>query len=167
MQSHLLMPAPILSCLPQFLRHPMYAATILMLWAAPVMVRETACLLLPACLPSLTSAPPMHSLLSCPPAGRPSQPASKPASQPASEPACLPNIHCCLLACLLQSLGHLLLAVFLTSYILLAIPWEEADIMQDLGPAYAHYRAAVPALIPSVRPYAPQPAKRAKEDKVL
>jgi methanethiol S-methyltransferase len=44
--------------------------------------------------------------------------------------------------------GHLLFAAAATGYILAGIWFEERDLMRSLGPAYASYRASVPALIP-------------------
>jgi len=43
---------------------------------------------------------------------------------------------------------HLLFALGVTAYILLAIQWEERDLVRLLGPAYAEYRRRVPMLIP-------------------
>ncbi len=44
--------------------------------------------------------------------------------------------------------GHLLLAVGMTAYILIAIQYEERDLVQILGDDYAQYREKVPMLIP-------------------
>jgi protein-S-isoprenylcysteine O-methyltransferase Ste14 len=47
-----------------------------------------------------------------------------------------------------MTLGHLMLAVGMTAYILIAIRYEERDLVQILGDDYAHYREKVPMLIP-------------------
>jgi steroid 5-alpha reductase family enzyme len=54
-----------------------------------------------------------------------------------------------------MSAGHLLLAAFLTAYMLVAIPIEERDLSDLYGEQYAQYRRRVPALLP--RPRALQP----------
>lgn len=48
--------------------------------------------------------------------------------------------------------GHLLVSVFMTAYILVAIPLEERDLAATLGNAYRHYRERVPKLLPFTRP---------------
>jgi methanethiol S-methyltransferase len=47
-----------------------------------------------------------------------------------------------------MSAGHLLLAMFLTGYMLIAIPIEERDLADAYGEPYEQYRRRVPALIP-------------------
>jgi protein-S-isoprenylcysteine O-methyltransferase Ste14 len=47
-----------------------------------------------------------------------------------------------------MTLGHLMLAVGMTAYILIAIRYEERDLVQILGDDYAQYRKKVPMLIP-------------------
>jgi len=61
--------------------------------------------------------------------------------------------------------GHLLFAATATGYILAGIAFEEHDLRQGLGEAYAAYRARVPALIPRPSPRhpattRPSPARR-------
>jgi protein-S-isoprenylcysteine O-methyltransferase Ste14 len=47
--------------------------------------------------------------------------------------------------------AHLVFAVATTAYILIAIKWEERDLVAAHGAAYAAYQDRVPMLIPSVR----------------
>ena len=47
-----------------------------------------------------------------------------------------------------MTVGHLLLAVGMTAYILIAIRYEERDLVQILGEDYAQYCEKVPMLIP-------------------
>lgn len=49
--------------------------------------------------------------------------------------------------------AHLLFAVGTSAYILMAIPWEERDLVSVHGRKYERYRDEVPALVPSIRPY--------------
>jgi len=51
--------------------------------------------------------------------------------------------------------GHLLFAAFLSAYIIVAIPWEEKDLVAEFGKRYTEYRERVPKLIPSV-PFHPR-----------
>lgn len=51
--------------------------------------------------------------------------------------------------------AHLIFAVATTAYILIAIRWEERDLIDAHGVAYTRYREEVPMLIPAVNPYAP------------
>jgi methanethiol S-methyltransferase len=47
-----------------------------------------------------------------------------------------------------MSVTHLLFAVLMTAYILIAIPFEERNLMERFGRGYADYRARVGGLIP-------------------
>lgn len=49
-----------------------------------------------------------------------------------------------------MTVGHLLFAAGLTGYILIAIRYEERDLVRFLGDDYAHYRERVPMLIPKL-----------------
>ncbi|HYD16411.1 MAG TPA: isoprenylcysteine carboxylmethyltransferase family protein [Candidatus Nanoarchaeia archaeon] len=49
--------------------------------------------------------------------------------------------------------AHLLFAVMTTVYIILAIRWEERDLIMVHGERYRRYREQVPAFVPSVTPY--------------
>ena len=53
-----------------------------------------------------------------------------------------------------MTVAHLVFAIATTAYILMAIQFEERDLVDAHGPAYAQYRKEVPMLIPAVRPYA-------------
>lgn len=57
-----------------------------------------------------------------------------------------------------MSMAHLLFAVVTTAYILIAIKWEESDLINALGDTYRDYKARVPALIPFGKRKAKQPA---------
>lgn len=50
--------------------------------------------------------------------------------------------------------AHLVFAMATTAYILIAIRFEEHDLEQVHGQAYARYRREVPMLVPGLRPYA-------------
>ncbi len=47
-----------------------------------------------------------------------------------------------------MTVGHLLFALGMTGYILIAIRYEERDLVKSLGDDYARYREKVPMLIP-------------------
>jgi len=50
-----------------------------------------------------------------------------------------------------MTLAHLVFAVATAAYILLAIGWEEKDLIHEHGPAYEAYRRRVPMLVPRLR----------------
>ena len=49
--------------------------------------------------------------------------------------------------------AHLLFAVLTSAYILMAIRWEESDLVTVHGAKYEDYQKRVPKLIPSLAPY--------------
>jgi protein-S-isoprenylcysteine O-methyltransferase Ste14 len=54
--------------------------------------------------------------------------------------------------------AHLLFAIMTSAYMLMAIRWEERDLIMAHGSHYENYRKQVPKLIPSLAPYrAPEP----------
>jgi protein-S-isoprenylcysteine O-methyltransferase Ste14 len=57
--------------------------------------------------------------------------------------------------------AHLLFAVLTSAYILMAIRWEERDLIMAHGARYENYRKQVPKLVPSLVPY------RAAEEQVV
>ncbi|KAG2450723.1 hypothetical protein HYH02_004561 [Chlamydomonas schloesseri] len=52
-----------------------------------------------------------------------------------------------------MSAGRLLHALLCLAFVLWSVPLEERDLEAAMGPAYAHYRRSVPALIPALKPY--------------
>ena len=54
-----------------------------------------------------------------------------------------------------MTLAHLLFAVVTTAYIVIAIQFEEHDLVAEFGPAYEEYRRRVPMLVPGRRAIAP------------
>lgn len=59
--------------------------------------------------------------------------------------------------------AHLLFAIMTSAYILMAIRWEEKDLILLHGAKYERYRESVPMLIPSGKGYAEPPRKYATE----
>jgi protein-S-isoprenylcysteine O-methyltransferase Ste14 len=51
----------------------------------------------------------------------------------------------------LMTMAHLLFSIATTAYILLAIQFEERDLVREYGNAYEEYKQAVPMLVPSLR----------------
>ena len=47
--------------------------------------------------------------------------------------------------------AHLLFSIATTAYILLAIQFEERDLVREHGQTYEEYRKSVPMLVPSMR----------------
>jgi protein-S-isoprenylcysteine O-methyltransferase Ste14 len=52
-----------------------------------------------------------------------------------------------------MTVTHLLFAVMTSAYILMAIRWEERDLLVAHGEKYARYRESVPMLVPSSKAY--------------
>jgi protein-S-isoprenylcysteine O-methyltransferase Ste14 len=50
-----------------------------------------------------------------------------------------------------MSVGHLLFALVMTAYILVAIPMEERDLLHALGEPYRRWRERTPLFVPRVR----------------
>jgi len=59
--------------------------------------------------------------------------------------------------------GHLLFAAVSTAYILVALQFEERDLMTYHGEAYREYRRTTPGLIPGLRPGGASPAAEGVE----
>jgi len=57
--------------------------------------------------------------------------------------------------------AHLLFAILTTVYMLMAIRWEERDLITVHGESYENYRNQVPKLVPSLVPY------RAEEERAI
>jgi protein-S-isoprenylcysteine O-methyltransferase Ste14 len=51
-----------------------------------------------------------------------------------------------------MTMAHLVFALGLTTYILIAIRYEERDLLDLHGPAYAEYRRRVPMFVPRLKP---------------
>lgn len=49
-----------------------------------------------------------------------------------------------------MTVGHALLAGGMTLYVLIAVAFEERDLLRDIGPAYADYRTRVGMLVPGL-----------------
>ncbi|HZR79602.1 MAG TPA: isoprenylcysteine carboxylmethyltransferase family protein [Candidatus Binatia bacterium] len=60
--------------------------------------------------------------------------------------------------------AHLLFAIATTSYILIAIRFEERDLVEFHGERYAQYRSSVPMLVPRVRATQPAATKVARTE---
>lgn len=55
-----------------------------------------------------------------------------------------------------MTLGHLLFAIGMSGYILVAVPYEERDLVRYLGSDYEQYRQRVPKFVPRFKaPHAP------------
>ena len=50
-----------------------------------------------------------------------------------------------------MTVSHLVFAIATTAYILIAIQFEEHDLVDHFGPTYSEYKKRVPMLIPSLR----------------
>jgi protein-S-isoprenylcysteine O-methyltransferase Ste14 len=57
-----------------------------------------------------------------------------------------------------MTFAHLLFSIATTAYILLAIQFEERDLVREFGDTYEEYRRSVPMLIPSVRKRGSKPS---------
>ena len=64
-----------------------------------------------------------------------------------------------------MTVTHLLFAIMCSAYMLLAIRWEEKDLITFHGEKYARYRDSVPMLVPSATPYE-APSRRYAADNV-
>jgi protein-S-isoprenylcysteine O-methyltransferase Ste14 len=59
-----------------------------------------------------------------------------------------------------MTFAHLLFSIATTAYILLAIQFEERDLVREHGDSYEEYRRSVPMLIPSARRRSTKPARQ-------
>ncbi|MCA1577950.1 MAG: isoprenylcysteine carboxylmethyltransferase family protein [Acidobacteria bacterium] len=57
-----------------------------------------------------------------------------------------------------MTFAHLLFSVATTAYILLAIQFEERDLVREFGDSYEEYRRSVPMLMPSLRKRGSKPS---------
>jgi methanethiol S-methyltransferase len=62
-----------------------------------------------------------------------------------------------------MSVGHFLFALVMTSYILVAIPMEERDLLRALGEPYRRWRERTPLFVPRVGATAARPAPTVAE----
>jgi methanethiol S-methyltransferase len=62
----------------------------------------------------------------------------------------------------IMTVAHLVFALGTTAYILIAIRWEEADLVSAFGATYIDYRSRTPMLIPRLRGAAREASKPAK-----
>jgi protein-S-isoprenylcysteine O-methyltransferase Ste14 len=60
----------------------------------------------------------------------------------------------------IMTTGHLLFAIAMTSYILIATQLEEHDLVEVLGDEYRDYRREVPMLLPRPHRHATEPARQ-------
>jgi protein-S-isoprenylcysteine O-methyltransferase Ste14 len=60
--------------------------------------------------------------------------------------------------------GHMLLAVLLTGYMLVAVVFEERDLVAHFGRAYEDYRRRVPKFVPRLRSRQPQTPEVARHE---
>jgi protein-S-isoprenylcysteine O-methyltransferase Ste14 len=63
-----------------------------------------------------------------------------------------------------MTLAHLLFSIATTAYILLAIQFEERDLVRDHGQGYEEYRRSVPMLVPFIRKRGANPRSGIKEE---
>lgn len=64
-----------------------------------------------------------------------------------------------------MTFAHLLFSIATTAYIVLAIQFEERDLIREHGDSYQAYRRSVPMLVPFTRKHGPEPvAEISKEE---